>query len=132
MLKDWFEALAEFDVLQSIAGFAHLNPDFKHATFSDSPYYYEAEQLGHPLIQREKRVCNNFRLEGQGKTILITGSNMSGKSTFLRTLGTNAILAFMGAPVCATKFCLSPFQVFTSMRIQDSLEEYTSAFYAEL
>jgi len=131
-LKDWFEALAEFDALQSIAGFTHLNPDFKHATFSETPYYYEAEQMGHPLIHREQRVCNNFKLEGQGKTILITGSNMSGKSTFLRTLGTNSVLAFTGAPVCALKFCLSPFQVFTSMRIQDSLEENTSAFYAEL
>jgi hypothetical protein len=132
LLNDWFEALAEFDALQSIAGFSHLNSDFTYATFSDTPYYYEAAQLGHPLIQKEQRICNDFNLEGQGKTILITGSNMSGKSTFLRTLGVNAVLAFTGAPVCAKHLKIAPFNVFTSMRIQDSLEENTSSFYAEL
>ena len=131
-IKDWFEALAAFDVLQSIAGYAFLNPDFTRANFADSPYNYKATTLGHPLIHASKRICNDFALQGKGKTILITGSNMSGKSTFLRTLGVNAILAFMGAPVCASRFSIFPFQVFSSMRIQDSLEENTSAFYAEL
>jgi len=131
-IKDWFEALADFDVLQSMAGYAFLNPSFTQARFVDTPYAYKATTLGHPLIHSSKRVCNDFELQGKGKTILITGSNMSGKSTFLRTLGVNAVLAFMGAPVCASRFSIYPCQLFTSMRIQDSLEENTSAFYAEL
>jgi len=131
-IKTWFDTLAEFDVLQSIAGYAHINPEFTHAKFAESSHTLEAASLGHPLIHSTKRVCNDFSLNGKGKTILITGSNMSGKSTFLRTLGVNAILAFLGAPVCAKSFTLSSFQVFTSIRIQDSLEENTSAFYAEL
>ena len=131
-LATWFEALAEFDALQSIAGFAYINPDFVQPEITEAEYYYEATELGHPLISATQRVCNNFHFDGKGKVILITGSNMSGKSTFLRTLGINAILAFTGAPVCAKQLKLSAFDVFTSMRIQDSLEENTSAFYAEL
>ncbi|UZR92351.1 MutS-related protein [Chondrinema litorale] len=131
-LATWFEALAEFDALQSIAGFAYINPDFVQPEITEADYYYEAIELGHPLISATQRVCNNFHFDGKGKVILITGSNMSGKSTFLRTLGINAILAFTGAPVCAKQLKLSAFDVFTSMRIQDSLEENTSAFYAEL
>ncbi|MEM1137200.1 MAG: DNA mismatch repair protein MutS [Bacteroidota bacterium] len=132
LLNTWFEALAEFDAIQSVAGFAHINPEFVQPEIAEKSYYYKAENLGHPLIHSEQRVSNDFDLTGKGKIILITGSNMSGKSTFLRTLGVNAVLAFVGAPVCANKLSLSAFDVFTSMRIQDSLEENTSAFYAEL
>ena len=131
-LATWFEALAEFDALQSIAGFAYINSDFVQPEIVSSDYYYKATELGHPLIPATQRICNDFHFDGKGKVILITGSNMSGKSTFLRTLGINAVLAFTGAPVCAKQLQLSEVDVFTSMRIQDSLEENTSAFYAEL
>jgi DNA mismatch repair ATPase MutS len=78
------------------------------------------------------RVVNDFLMEGQGATCVITGSNMAGKSTFLRTVGINAVLAFAGAPVCADAFVLSQFHIFSSMRTKDNLEENISSFYAEL
>ncbi|WP_020530164.1 MutS-related protein [Flexithrix dorotheae] len=131
-LKVWMEAIAEFDALSSLAGFAYANPEYVMPLISSEEYAYKAEYLGHPLIPKKERVSNDFRLTGQGKIIMITGSNMSGKSTFLRTLGVNAVLAFAGAPVAAKKLELSLFNVFTSMRTQDSLEEHTSGFYAEL
>ncbi len=88
--------------------------------------------MGHPLIPEKKRINNDFESSGHGKTILITGSNMSGKSTFLRTCGINTVLALAGAPVCASSFSLSHVRIHSSMRISDSLEENISSFYAEL
>jgi DNA mismatch repair ATPase MutS len=88
--------------------------------------------LGHPLINKDKRVCNTFRLKGRGEIAMITGSNMAGKSTFLRTIGINLVLAFMGAPCCATSARVSVIKIFSSMRTQDNLEEGVSSFYAEL
>ncbi len=88
--------------------------------------------MGHPLIPSHVRISNDFELDGKGKTAIITGSNMSGKSTFERTLGVNMVLAFAGSPVCANSLELADFHVFTSMRTQDSLEENVSGFYAEL
>ena len=87
---------------------------------------------GNPLIFANERICNDFSLKEQGQIAVVTGSNMSGKSTFLRTLGVNAVLAFTGAPCCAASITLSNFQVFTGMRTQDNLEEHVSSFYAEL
>ena len=88
--------------------------------------------MGHPLIKPQERISNDFELIGHGTIGLITGSNMSGKSTFLRTVGVNLVLAQMGAPVCAFDMNLSLTRVFTSMRTQDNLEEHISSFYAEL
>ena len=88
--------------------------------------------LGHPLIKPESRICNHFNLKGRGHFAMITGSNMSGKSTFLRTVGVNLILALMGAPCCAKSGQVSHMKMFTSMRTQDNLEEGISSFYAEL
>jgi DNA mismatch repair ATPase MutS len=84
------------------------------------------------MIRRTKRIANDIELVGEGKTIIITGSNMSGKSTFQRTVAVNVVLALAGSVVCAEAFACSCMQVFTSMRTQDSLEEDTSSFYAEL
>jgi DNA mismatch repair ATPase MutS len=84
------------------------------------------------LIPPEQRVSNDFAIEGAGQVGIVTGSNMAGKSTFLRTVGVNAVLAFAGAPVCADQLDLSIFQVFTSMRTKDNLVENISSFYAEL
>jgi DNA mismatch repair ATPase MutS len=84
------------------------------------------------MIRKSKRIANDIELIGKGKTIIITGSNMSGKSTFQRTVAVNVVLALAGSVVCAEAFACSCMQVFTSMRTQDSLEEGTSSFYAEL
>ncbi len=128
----WLNALAEMEALNSLAGFKHANSDYVFPSSRVDEIALQAKNLGHPLLLREKRVINDFELIGKGRTMIITGSNMSGKSTFLRTVGINAVLAMMGAPVCATEMQCSLFQVFTSMRTQDSLEESVSSFYAEL
>ena len=92
----------------------------------------EARSLGHPLIPGERRVANDVRLATSGRALVITGSNMSGKSTLLRALGANAVLAAAGAPACVSALRLGPLRVATSMRISDSLEHGVSHFYAEL
>ena len=131
-IRNWLDAISQFEALNSLAGFAFSNQDYHYPTILEESYHFEAEEIGHPLISGAVRVCNNFSLSGKGKTAIITGSNMSGKSTFERTLGLNMVLAFAGAPVCAKKLALSEFHVFTSMRTQDSLEENVSGFFAEL
>jgi len=131
-LQHWFDTLAEFDALNSLAGFAFSNQDYAIPSISEKPYQIDAIEMGHPLIRPEKRVSNSFNFTGKGGICLITGSNMSGKSTFLRTLGVNMVLAQSGAPVCASKMSLSLSRVFTSMRTKDELEENVSSFYAEL
>ena len=132
-LGDWLDALANIEAMNSLAGHAFAHPE---DVLPDVHWGNEMEisctRLGHPLIPAEKRVCNDFELRGTGQTVLITGSNMSGKSTFLRTLGVNLVLAQMGSVVAAARMSCTPMQVFTSMRTQDSLEENTSSFYAEL
>jgi DNA mismatch repair ATPase MutS len=95
-------------------------------------FVFESEDLGHPLIPYAERVNNNFSVEKNTLISLVTGSNMAGKSTFLRSIGVNIVLAQMGAPVCARTFTVSPVRLMTSMRISDNLAENTSTFYAEL
>ncbi|CCH56584.1 DNA mismatch repair protein MutS domain protein [Fibrisoma limi BUZ 3] len=131
-LSRWFEALGELETLNSLAGFAFAHPGYAIPDIAESELTLEATAAAHPLLSPDKSVPNSLSLTGSGQTVLITGSNMSGKSTFLRTLGANAVLALMGAVVSAEKFICSPVQVFTSMRTHDSLEESTSSFYAEL
>lgn len=128
----WFESVAEFDALQSLAGFAFANPDFCVPIISSQTFDYQATKLGHPLIRASKRTVNDLSLSNTGICMLITGSNMSGKSTFLRTVALNGVLALAGAMVCAASFRVSQVQIFTSMRTQDSLSEQVSSFYAEL
>ena len=128
----WFDALAEFETLCSMAAFAFAHPQYAWPEIMENPYNFIGKNIGHPLIPGSKRVCNDFSLRGRGAACIITGSNMAGKSTFLRTVGINAVLAFMGAPVCASELKLSVFRVFTSMRTKDNLEENISSFYAEL
>lgn len=131
-IGSWFSAISEFDVLNSLAGYSFSRPEYHFPQLEEGPQLFDAGGLGHPLLPAKNRVTNDFRMQGAGEIILITGSNMAGKSTFLRTVGVNIVLALMGAPVCATQARLSPMQVFTSMRTQDSLEESVSSFYAEL
>jgi hypothetical protein len=128
----WFSALGEFEALSSFANLTFNNPDWVFPEIQTSGFIMEATDAGHPLLKPEKRVNNTFSINGKGKIMLITGSNMAGKSTFLRTVGVNAVLALAGGPVCAETLKISPIQVYTSMRIIDSLEENASSFYAEL
>ena len=131
-LKQWVDSISAFEVLNSLAGYHHANPDYAFAAIAEEPYQIHFENLGHPLISAEKRVCNDFTMSQQGEIAMITGSNMAGKSTFLRTVGINLVLALSGAPCCAKSGQVSHMKLFTSMRTQDNLEEGVSSFYAEL
>jgi hypothetical protein len=127
----WFRALAELEAIASLAGFAFERPDHVYPVLVTEAVL-EAEALGHPLIDAGKRVANDVSLKGPGHALVVTGSNMSGKSTMLRALGINTVLANAGAPVCARQLTVGHLRVATSMRVSDSLEEGTSRFYAEL
>ncbi|MBN2481045.1 MAG: hypothetical protein JXB19_04850 [Bacteroidales bacterium] len=128
----WFSAMSEMEVLSSLANLHFNNPGWALPDVREGSFQLHAVDAGHPLISPGKRVCNDFNIAEAGKICLITGSNMSGKSTFLRTIGVNMVLAFAGSPVCASSFSLSPITLLTSMRVSDSLEDNTSTFYAEL
>lgn len=130
-LSLWFENLAQFEALSSFANLHYNNPDWIFPRFQETTEI-KATGLGHPLIQQQKRITNDFNSPTQGHIKLITGSNMAGKSTFLRTVGLNIALASIGSPVCAEKLELPLLKVYTSMRTQDALHESTSSFYAEL
>ncbi len=130
-LPEWFIALQEFEALNSIATTYYNNPDWQFPTIHESDHLV-GDAMGHPLIHRSKRITNDFQSPTQAHIKLVTGSNMAGKSTFLRTVGTNIVLAMTGSPVCAKSLQLPMLQVYTSMRTQDALHESTSSFYAEL
>lgn len=127
----WFETLAHFEALSSLATTVYNNPDWVFPVFTEKKQI-EAEALGHPLIAADRRVTNEVILPTSGHIKLLTGSNMAGKSTFLRTVGLNIVLANAGMAVCAKAMKLPTLQVYTSMRTQDALHESTSSFYAEL
>ena len=131
-ISKWFEALAEFEALQSFATISFNNPNWCFPTIADNYFEINATNLGHPLIQKSKRVNNEIDLQNAASLMLITGSNMAGKSTYLRSVGVNAILCMAGSAVCASSFTMSPIQILSSMRVADNLEENTSTFYAEL
>jgi hypothetical protein len=128
----WFDSMAEFEVLASLGNMTFNNPEWVFPKVTEDYFVFSAQKMGHPLIPAGRRISNGFTTEGAGKAIIVTGSNMSGKSTFLRTCGVNAVLAFAGAPVCASAFTVSLVRLHSSMRISDSLEENISSFYAEL
>jgi hypothetical protein len=131
-ILDWFEVIGEVEALNSLAAMRFAFPSWTDAEILDGGFSLEGEDVGHPLIPPQQRVSNPISLAGNGSIWLVTGSNMSGKSTYLRTIGLNTVLALAGAPVCAQRFRLSTMAVVTSMRTTDSLEENTSSFYAEL
>ena len=131
-VPNWFETIATFDAASSLANFAYNNPQFIYPELVANDFEFEAENLGHPLIAQEQRVVNNIKIRGWNQFAIITGANMSGKSTFLRTIGVNYILAMTGAPVCASKLSFSPIQIHSSIRTSDSLARNESYFYAEL
>lgn len=134
-LRDWLEAWAEFEALSSLANYAHENPDNAFPDFSaslSSGAHFEATALGHPLLPDETCVRNDVRLDSAHRFYIISGSNMSGKSSLLRAMGLNAVLAFAGAPVRATSLRLSPLSVCASLAVVDSLLQGKSKFLAEV
>jgi hypothetical protein len=131
-IGDWIEAVGEIEALASLASFA-----FEHETFAmpeittDAPLF-DAQEVGHPLIPGDRRVTNDIRLDATLRLLVVSGSNMSGKSTMMRSVGIAAVLAMAGAPVCAKKLRIAPIAVGASIRIADSLQENASRFYAEI
>ncbi|MGL4850012.1 MAG: MutS-related protein [Clostridium sp.] len=129
-LNEWLEAMSEFDALGSVANLAF---DFEAWTYPEivDEKIVKGKQIGHPILG-ERAIRNDYELDRNTKTTLITGSNMSGKSTFLRTVGLNLVLSYLGAPVNSDEFKCGMFDLYTCMRTKDNLEESTSSFYAEI
>ena len=136
-LPTWLETIGQFDAASALARFAYVNPDYQWPQL-ETPDKVEHQPglttagLGHPLISQPQRIHNDLDLRGEGHMVLVTGSNMSGKSTFLRTVGINLCLAQAGAPVCATTFSWSWLQLYCCIRVTDALDEGLSYFYAEV
>lgn len=131
-IPGWIDAVSEVEVIACFAGCAGNYPEWCYPELAGEYFFMHMKAGGHPLIPAGKRVNNSLDMNGKGEIVLITGSNMSGKSTFLRTLGINSVLAMAGAPVCAAEFTVSNCLIYTSLRVGDSLSEGTSSFYAEL
>lgn len=140
LLPAWLDAWYELEALVALVNFTRLNPEnsfpqilerIDGSGHSTQPVFH-GNGIGHPLIAEAVRVTNDFTLEHLGEVIIITGSNMSGKSTFLRTMGINLVLAFAGSTVAAQSLQILPFRLFTSMNVSDSLSDGISFFYAEV
>jgi len=131
-IKIWIDTLAEFDAFISLSNYAFNHPDFQFPKISQKDLSWKFIDLSHPLINVNERISNSFSLQGAGNIAIITGSNMAGKSTFLRTIGVNVVLASAGVPVCAKEMWFYPIQLYSSMRIRDDLSNRESTFYAEL
>ncbi len=128
----WFEELASLEALASLAVLRHDHPDWAFPCLDAATDRWQGEGVGHPLIADGQRVGNDVTVGPPGTVLLVTGSNMSGKSTLLRAIGVNTVLAQAGAPVCAKALTLPPVRIATSMRVRDSIEEGTSFYLAEL
>lgn len=130
VLEEWLEVIGEFEMLNSLANFSYNNPEFVYPKLN-SNYEIDFTDLSHPLLNPNSRVGNEVKFHPQSFMIL-TGSNMSGKSTFLRSLGVNMVLTGMGSPVCASNAKVHPLPVLVSMRLSDSLSDSESYFFAEI
>ncbi len=131
-VSGWLAAVGQLEALGSLAGFAYEHPVDVYPDLADGEPRFEAEGLGHPLMPEARCVRNDVALGGATRVLIVSGSNMSGKSTLLRAVGVNAVLALAGAPVRASRLRLSRLSVGATLRIRDSLQEGTSRFYAEL
>ncbi len=129
-LKDWLDIMGEFEALSSISNLSFDFESWSYAKIIEEDVV-EAIDVGHPMLG-ERAVVNSFTLRSNEKVALITGSNMSGKSTFLRTIGLNLLLSYIGAPSCSKSFTCGIFSIYTCMRTKDNLEESISSFYAEI
>ncbi len=129
-LEDWLEVIGEFEMLNSLANLSYNNPEFVYPTLNTN-FEIDFTDLSHPLLNEKTRIGNDVCFQQQSFMIL-TGSNMSGKSTFLRSLGINMVLSGMGSPVCASQANVHPLPVLVSMRLSDSLSDSESYFFAEI
>ena len=132
LLPRWLDAWHELESLNSLANFAYLNPGYVFPDLSAGRDRLAARSLGHPLLKPQSKVCNDFELNADQRIVILTGSNMAGKSTFLRTVGLNLALAYAGAPVNATSMRTSLFRLFTCIKVSDSVQDGLSYFYAEV
>jgi hypothetical protein len=131
-IREWLDAAGEFEALASLGAFAFEHPEYAFAELVEDGPLFEAEGLGHPLLPPGKSVNNDVRLDRAQQLMILSGPNMAGKSTFIRCIGVNAVLAQCGAPVRAKRLVLSPLQVAASICILDSLSGGVSRFYAEI
>jgi DNA mismatch repair ATPase MutS len=131
-VRKWLAATGEIEVLCAFANYAYEHPGDPFPEFAEDGPCYEGEALAHPLLAEGRAVRNDVRLGGELRVMVVSGSNMSGKSTLLRTVGINAVLAMAGAPVRARRLRLSPLAVGASIRTLDSLQGGTSRFYTEI
>ncbi len=131
-INQWLEAVGEIDALCSIATFAYNHPGYTYPQIAEKPFVFEAKEMGHPLMASATCVKNDAEVPTRPYFLIITGANMAGKSTYLRTIGTNYLLACLGAPVCCASLTLYPAQLITSLRTSDSLSDGESYFFAEL
>lgn len=131
-VRSWLKAIGEAEALLSLSGYSYEHPADPFPEFVEGPPCFIAEQLGHPLLPAAKCVRNNISIDGETRVLLISGSNMSGKSTLMRAIGINTVLAMAGAPVRASHLQLTPLQIGASILINDSLQEGSSRFYAEI
>jgi DNA mismatch repair ATPase MutS len=128
----WMEAVAEMEALLSLATYSYEHPKDLFPEFLEGEARLEAVEIGHPLIAADRCVRNSVRIGGETRVLLISGSNMSGKSTLMRTVGVNTVLAMCGAPVRAESLRLTPLRIGASLLVNDSLQEGHSRFYAEI
>ncbi len=131
-VASWLASVSELEALASLATYAHEHPSHAWPGVDEASPQLRARGLGHPLIPADQRVTNDATLDGDTAALMVTGSNMSGKSTMLRSLGLNVVLAQAGAPVCATSLAISPLRVHTSIRVDDALDQGASRFYMEV
>lgn len=131
-MPHWLEAISKMDAYCSVATFAYNHPTYVYPQIATIPFCMEGTALGHPLIHRDKCIHNDVCIEKRPFFVIITGANMAGKSTYLRTVGINYLLACIGTPVCAERLTFYPSQLITSLRTSDSLTDNESYFFAEL
>lgn len=128
----WISTIAEMEALLSLSSFAFEQPAFVIPEIVEGEALFDGDAVGHPLIPGDRRVANDVRIGGELRLLIVSGSNMSGKSTLLRAIGVNTLLALAGAPVCASRLRVSPMSVGASISLNDSLQEGASRFYAEI
>ena len=131
-LLQWLEALGKLDALCALGTFAFNHPEYTYPTITDEPFVFRAKNMGHPLMPRKQCVVNDVEIPQRPYFLIITGANMAGKSTYLRTIGCNYILACIGASVCCSSLEIYPAHLMTSLRTSDSLAHNESYFFAEL
>lgn len=131
-ISEWLETVGELDALCSLGTFAYNHPQYTYPELTEKPFCFLATQMGHPLMPASQCVKNDATIPSRPFFLIITGANMAGKSTYLRTIGVNYLLACIGAPVCCERLKLYPNQLITSLRTSDSLSDNESYFFAEL